>query len=310
VLSFVIPCRNEYPQIAWTVYSLIEDVPDGEDFEIILVENGSDEANLKFLNYINKQRMGRKHLRIVQSEVGSWKARTKGVKEAKGDIIVFADAHIAVQRNSLSLMFNLLQKQKGIVYSPQLWMMDYKHGHGKLHQYKDPIRRGWSWVKHKNEPYTIACSSVALCMFKKDEWERFNGINPHLTLVGGGEQYLSLKWWLFGSQCWVHPDALYYHWTYERSWHKTGQGWNDHHLFNTLVFLWCLGGDVWVQKIYGDEINHSKRWLNFYLKVQRLCVDSRKKIIENQVYDGLTELFKVEPWDYPKKEIHKGITSY
>jgi len=38
MLSWVLPCRNEYPQIMWSIYSIINDTPEDEQLEIIIVE--------------------------------------------------------------------------------------------------------------------------------------------------------------------------------------------------------------------------------------------------------------------------------
>jgi len=41
-INFVIPARCEYPQLVWTVYSIINDMPDNH-FHIYVVSNGGDE---------------------------------------------------------------------------------------------------------------------------------------------------------------------------------------------------------------------------------------------------------------------------
>lgn len=313
MLSYVLPIRNDYPHATWTLYSFINDVPKNEEFEIIVIGNGLDEESRKWLEWLSKCRMARHCLRIIFSEeVGLWPNLRRGFREAKGDFLLWGCSHIAIQRDTLTSMRNLLRKEKGIVHSPMLWMGDWvPNNTWKLYSYKDPVYRGWTFKRFSDKPYTICSSGAGLSMIHRDEFDRLGGIvEPNLTIVGGGETFMDLKAWLLGSKVWVHPDALYWHWAYNRNWHadatntqmrKEGQGWNEYIMYNQLIALWTLGGDKWIKKIYGEKLLKYKLYKEYYEKIKNLCTESRKYILDNQVYDGLDGLFNAEPWSYPKK---------
>jgi len=320
MISFVLACRNEYPQATWTVYSLIDDVPPGEEFEVLLMANGNNRENEEWLDWFaTKGSLGRDgYLRVIKlDELGMWPAVRRGFKEAKGDVVAGFDAHVAVQQGTIPAMLKLLRKEGGFVHSPVLWMGDYcSNGKWKCYQYQDPIYQGWTFDRLRDTPWTTCGGGLALAMVGREEWfELGEGLEPHMNLVGGGEEYWDLKWWLLGSKVWVHPDALVYHWAYRRNWHRdeleiTDIGWSNYHFYNRIIALYCLGGEEWVEKILGEKMNEYQPFREYYRKIKLECLESRKQILDRQIYDGLTGLFSEEPWDYPKKGRDNGVRSY
>src|SRR5579884_2052793 len=82
--SIVIPCFNEETYIGNTLRSLL-DQDYKDDFEIIVVDNNSTDNTA--------QEAAKYKVRVVKEEtVGVCSARQKGAEEAKGEIIVSADA--------------------------------------------------------------------------------------------------------------------------------------------------------------------------------------------------------------------------
>lgn len=319
MLSIIFPIRNEFPQATWTVYSLINDVPEGEDFEVILAANGSDEKNLKWLEWFQKGKLAKRGLlRVVSREQpGLWESLRMGFEAARGDLVCWGCGHISVRHGSIPAMMELVKKEKGIVHSPMLWMGDYSEDNKwKCMQYKDPIYRGWSFQRLRDTPYTVCSSGGGLSMVDRREWFNFGGgVESNMTLTGGGETFMDMKWWLMGSKIWVHPEALYYHWAYEREWHrdkyeKEDIGWNNKHFRNQIIALYCIGGEKWVERIFGDKIKQYKLYSDYYEEIKEKCKPEREFILKHQVYDGLDGLFKAEPWECPKKAVYKSIKSY
>jgi len=312
MISIILPVRNEYPQATWAVYSLIDDVEEYDDFEIILVENACDKDNLDWLEWFGKGRLAKKgFLKILHSEPGVWPALRTGFAEARGDVFVWGCSHIAVRHGSIPAMIDLLRREGGICHSPMLWMGDYTSKHeefkAKLYSYKHPIERGWSWsCPWTDKPFTVPSMGGGFSAAVRDEVESFGGLlEPNLTIAGGGETFMDLKWWLLGSRVWVHPDALYYHWAYRRNWHgdehnRDDIGWNNFHMWNNLVSLYSVGGDEWVQRMYGEKLGRYPLWKEYYDGVQVVCKPTRDYIQRHQVYDGLDDLFEKKPWDWPK----------
>lgn len=305
MLSWVLPYRNEYPYVMWSIYSIINDIPKDEPFEVIIVENGSDEVNLKFLDYFfEAKKTGRpaglargKFVKVVHNDViGGAPALARGVDEAKGDIVGWSCSHIAVERGSIPRMIKLVREKKQMVHSPMLWMGDYfDNKKWKLYSYWNPLTRGWHWSRFRDTPYTICSGGGGMSMFTKKQWVEFGGFDKNLNVYGGGEIYLDNKWWLFGGEIWLEPNSLYYHWAYKRNfkWNMNDVRWNQ------MVAYYTIGGDKLINMMYGDKIKDAVH-KPIYDKVKVACVESRKFILDNQKYESVFEMWKAQPWDFPK----------
>lgn len=86
LISFIIPAHNGEKFLEKCVDSIV--AQNKLDFEIIIVENGSDDNTLEIANSLsaNDDRIS-----VHQSEKGVSRARNKGIKEAKGEYVCFVD---------------------------------------------------------------------------------------------------------------------------------------------------------------------------------------------------------------------------
>jgi len=111
-ISVVIPVRNDLEGLGDTLDSLlIQDLP-LEDFEIIIVDNGSTDITPEVAKGYVKN-----HPRLIQYVVeadirSSYAARNKGIKNAKGSVIAFIDADMTVNKSWLHDICNLLEEKR------------------------------------------------------------------------------------------------------------------------------------------------------------------------------------------------------
>lgn len=86
MISVIVPVYNTDQYLERVIAALkAQDYPRGE-FELIFVDNGSEDSSLDIL-----ERHSQIHV-IRESQHGSYAARNKGVAEAKGDILAFTDS--------------------------------------------------------------------------------------------------------------------------------------------------------------------------------------------------------------------------
>jgi glycosyltransferase involved in cell wall biosynthesis len=92
VISIVIPAKDERENIAPLVDEIYAALPDGMEFEIIYVDDGSTDGT--FDEIIRLKKAGRTALKVLkhQSSVGQSTAIYTGVKAATGELIVTLDA--------------------------------------------------------------------------------------------------------------------------------------------------------------------------------------------------------------------------
>ena len=100
-ISIVIPVLNGESQIRDCVTSLINQDFQKDQYEIIVVDNGSKDNTINILTEYNE------HIMIVhESGKGSYIARNAGIKVSKGNIIAFIDSDCIADKNWLKELCN------------------------------------------------------------------------------------------------------------------------------------------------------------------------------------------------------------
>ena len=104
LFSIVIPAYNAQRFLPLTLESIFRQTV--QDFEIVVVNDGSTDDTLEILRGIADSR-----LRIItQENGGECVARNRGIKEARGRYIAFLDADDAWRPNHLEIVFKYIQK--------------------------------------------------------------------------------------------------------------------------------------------------------------------------------------------------------
>src|SRR5580698_2720921 len=89
-ISVVVISRNEGMELKHTVENLDATLPAGSD--IVVVDDGSTDGSAALV----AKRRGRVRLYRVEN-YGVARARNLGAKQSRGDVIVYADAHLRLK---------------------------------------------------------------------------------------------------------------------------------------------------------------------------------------------------------------------
>lgn len=104
MISVVIPLYNKEASIAQSLKSVLSQEYD--DFEVVIVDDGSTDGSVGVVEAINDSRIRQ----IKQENGGPSKARNTGVKNAKGEWILFLDADDELEPDALEYFANLIRK--------------------------------------------------------------------------------------------------------------------------------------------------------------------------------------------------------
>ncbi len=108
MISVVIPLYNKEQIIEKCLQSVLSQ--DYDDFEVIIVNDGSTDRSVEIVKAIDDSR-----IRLIEQENGGpSKARNTGVKNAKGDWIVFLDADDEFLSGALKKFCNLIQNHPNV----------------------------------------------------------------------------------------------------------------------------------------------------------------------------------------------------
>lgn len=308
-ISVIISARNEFPNIVHTVHSLINALDaDGYgydkksetvDFEIIIVDNGSEDQTSTFWEWakdnesitgVVKSPRGlvfNNVVRIMYDPVmGNVSARNQGAMYARGKYLFFCDAHMSITPGVFSKMVKAIDESGGIAHPVVEWMGGYPPKGGYQYSIKIGEKFWGTWNRlavSMTDWFYIPGSGHCFFGVNREQFYKFRGYNNYFRVYGGGELYLDLKWWLFGSCSVSVPDAVVYHLS-------AGRGYNYHSddlVHNLMLSSYTIAGEKYAERVLLTYLNkNQKTYEKFYGYFEQAMVEGkedREFIEKNQV---------------------------
>lgn len=260
-LTVIIPYVNEWPQNAFTIRSLAEELS-GIDFEIIAIDNLHPKVELEqgFIadrghkRYIHAKRnygfygehpegatldggmiesMANlnpwlKYMRY-DKKLSHWNARRIGAEAAEGSILCFIDAHCVPARNALRNMYLYYREHyvelNGSIHMP----LTYHILEPRKLIYKPVINLEvgelhYSFTSYRNAdaPYEVPCMSSCGLMIHKDFYNHVGGWPRYLGIYGGGENFMNYALAVTGKSKWIMNGGPLHHHGDKRGYHFYG----------------------------------------------------------------------------------------
>lgn len=190
-ISVVIPFRNEENNLIQLIRSLSEIEYPPELFEVLLVDDHSDDKSLVMAQDLTK---GLKNFGVLQLEdnrEGKKQALTKGIEHAKGDIILTTDADCKVRSGWLKaingafatpahqLVFGAVALKNSGTFFSRLQAMEFTSLMGSA-----VATMGFGW-------FTM-CNGANLA-FRKKAFQKVSGYEGNLDIPSGDDEFLARK---------------------------------------------------------------------------------------------------------------------
>jgi hypothetical protein len=254
MLSVIIAYVNEYPQVLFTIRAIAEELLDRVDFEIIAINNYCDEVVAQGRQEDKGEgaivaatgvNSWLKHLKY-NTKLSHWQAKNLGVKEAKGDIFWFPDAHVVPSRNTLYHMF-------------QHYKTWYPEINGTLHlpigyQILESSRLIYGLVSDpkigkyfyqftpcpdNSKIFEVPVMSTCGCMMHRSIYDKIGGWPEEIGIYGGGEPFFNFSMAVLGMTKNIWPTGCLYHHGEERGYNWNYDGW----VRDELIAAYCYGGN-------------------------------------------------------------------
>lgn len=309
LVSVVIPARNEFPQIAFTVQSILNDLEtflEPAEFEIIICANcPSDEIYPKralggTVDYLMPRGIyWNRVLKVLYDPIaGNHSTRNKGALIARGKYLFFSDGHMSYKRGYFQRMIRAIDETGGIAHGTIGWLGAYPPGVSMGYQYTiklgEEIKGTWNNYKLAEDYFYIPLQGHCCLGMRRKQFLEFDGYPKYHRCYGGGEFYLDMKWWMFGSKVVVDPQAVAYHLCAPR-------GYNYHHddyVHNVFLIGFSLGMDEWVERAYLNWMRkgNPKEVNRLYEEARKEAQEDREFIAKKRV-KTFNELIVERPWD-------------
>lgn len=207
-VSIIIPAKNEGPNVRLTVESFLN-TESSVLFELIVVNDASQDDCCRFLEEDAGLWQGR-GVKLINAEgVGSARARNLGAAHAAGDILVFSDAHVVVEKDWLEKMVATMGHPVVDVLTPGI--ADYHNpanaGFGQTWNERLEIR----WLAAPAGVCPVPLAPGGLVAFKREAFRSVGGFERGFKIWGYEDVEMSLKCWLFGFGVFVTPEVTVKH---------------------------------------------------------------------------------------------------
>lgn len=324
-VSVIIGARNEYPVILATMFSFIEELEYwGYPYEIIVVDNMSTDNTVDILRDKMRRWIREKRLKVIEynDAPANVTVRNVGAREASGDVVFLSDAHVTIKPGTCHGMIQGWINHGGLWHSAfNIWgdtsdIRCYGYQLKLIEKFWGNISRGVpKEVMGKKEPtvpyFRVPMASHCCLMAGREQYLDFRGYCEAFRCYGGGEPYLDLLWWLFGSEVYIYTRGLIRHaFGLNAEWrgvdkdrkmrtnvhrrdrtqsqnmkagdehlhYSRGYSWkNDDLHHNFLLSAYVIGGYGWLQQRYKDYFEKRKGSKRYVDDLQKMRSDVLSK---------------------------------
>merc|ERR1719356_2087758 len=213
-ISVILPCAEEREYAVKTVESVFNSTPRDVLHEILIVDDGSDPPMVK--THIGPDFQKMYNVRVLRHEqtVGLIGAKKTGGDNAKGDILVFFDCHVAPQPGWYKSFIKLISENYRRMVVPQITALNIdtwtqESAAGGMSKCYLTWDCDFKWFD--SDDMYIAVISGGLLGMSRKWWHETGGYDEHMLGWGGENLDQSLRTWLCGGEIVNARDAFVAH---------------------------------------------------------------------------------------------------
>jgi len=197
--SLIIPAYNAEATIAACIESALRQSISKEDYEVIVVDDGSLDKTPKIAkNYAVKL--------IMQKNQGPAVARNRAAQEARGDILVFVDADCELDLSFIKNIIAPIEQNRDIVGVQGSYKTRQKEFIARFAQIEIETRYK-SMIKNE---YIDFIGTYAAA-YRRDIFLKYGGFDTKFPLAAGEDTDFSYKLHQKGNKMVFKPEAFIYH---------------------------------------------------------------------------------------------------
>jgi GT2 family glycosyltransferase len=204
-VSAVVVSHNEGDHLRRTVDSLLAGLP--PDGEVVVVDDGSTDGSAERL------RTGYLGVTVVRpaARLGVSAARNLGAQHARGEVLVFSDAHVTAAPGWLSPLCDVLTRPGVGLVGPIVSALGQPDARGHGFQWRDAALNV-EWLPwQRAEPYPVPMMAGCFIALRREVFAAVGGFDPGMVLYGTEDAELCLRLWTLGYECILVPGVTVGH---------------------------------------------------------------------------------------------------
>ena len=219
-ISVILPATNESVMLERTVEQFVATLP--AESEVIVVDNGSTDGCADFLA---EARWENVHLIRSAEPLGVSAARNRGLAQARGEVVVFSDAHMDVPERWWEPLVRTLNLPHVGVVAPGIGVMGKPDHRAACGQRIAETNLRVEWLSRKStEPSPVPTLGGGFMAMRRETLERAGAFDEGMPQWGSEDLELCVRYWLLGYEVWVVPEVTVLHYfrkarPYGMQWH-------------------------------------------------------------------------------------------
>ena len=292
-ISILMPFCNEYPQVAFTIRSIMEELSGRVGYEIIAINNYCDEVSQqkrpedkggKYVENLSKYIPELTYIHY-KDKLSHWNAKRVGIEASKGKYLWFCDSHCMVGRNALFDMFTYYKKfhveLNGTIHLPLTYhILEQKWIIYKLVAELSQSSYHYAFTSYRDseEPYEVPCMSTCGMLMTRELYDYVGGWPKELGIYGGGENFINFTLAVLGKKKWIFPGKALHHHADTRGYHWR----HDDYAKNRLIATYLFAGE----KAAYNSLNYMRGnrviYKNMMISIKDNCGPQRALIKKRQ----------------------------
>jgi glycosyltransferase involved in cell wall biosynthesis len=197
-ISVVVVTRNEGAELHRTVENLRDTLPGRS--EVVIVDDGSTDGST-----------ARYRRRIVADGLGVARARNLGAAHARGNLLVFADAHIRMAKGWWTPLADLTGDRKVGAAAPAITQLGGAKAEGYGLRFTGPdLDARWMQARPSG-PAAVPILPGCCLAIRRKAFDAVKGWDAGLRHRGGTDNEMSVRLWLLGYEGVVTPEVSVRH---------------------------------------------------------------------------------------------------
>lgn len=219
---------------------LLDQELSGCDTEVLVVDNGSRDDSIKFV----EEQYPQVRLHRLEANYGFSPAVNRGIEETDGEYVVLLNNDCRVRRNWLAELITPFTANEKIACVGSLILdasaktIDFHYGTGNIFGWGFQRDRGLPVAEARDEPFRTFFACGAACAFRRDVLAEAGGL---LEETFAYFEDVEIGWRLnaLGYEVWMNPASVVEH----RHGATIKRFFSEFHVFlkerNALINMWC-----------------------------------------------------------------------
>lgn len=230
-ISVILPAANESVLLKRTVDQFAATLP--ANSEIIVVDNGSTDGSADFLadpTYADVQ--------LIQTTelLGVAGARNRGLAQAQGEIVIFADAHIDLPQDWWQPLASVLSHPAVGVVGPAIGVMGKPKHPAACGQRIAEAKLRVEWLPRKGtDPYPVPTLGGGFMAMRHTTLKQAGAFDAGMPQWGSEDLELCVRYWLLGYEVRVAPAVTILHYFRKANPYKVEWGAVTHNLLRVAL---------------------------------------------------------------------------